>query len=138
MPNGKGYYDMQQPMSKTQPGKPGGHKAQENGDGHDFNTKGKIASNEESCYHDLGPGSGSYGNFAEKDAQLTYLKERNKQGQEVNQYSATSRESRMKTGNVGLTAYNSKPIPEVYAPATSQDEPDANAVEYKTDLKDRG
>lgn len=42
-----------------------------------------------------------------------------------------------KTAN-SPTAYNSDPIPETYKPATSNGVPDANAVEYKTDKKDRG
>ncbi len=35
------------------------------------------------------------------------------------------------------TAYNGKPIPETYKPATSHGTPDADAVQYKTIIKDR-
>lgn len=131
MPNDKGYYDMNQPMKKTQPAKAGDHGTgcNYNGDAHDFNTKGKVTSNAGSDYHDVHrKDSGLHGNFAEKDAQAAYLRDRGMKGQRVMNYSATSEESRLHTHNVGPTAYNNRPIDEVYKPATSQHVPPADAV----------
>lgn len=135
MSNPKGYKDR--PDSKFQPASLEKRDANYMGSGHDFNTKGKITSNSDSDYHNLGgKNSGLHGNFAEKDASLDYLRNRNKQGQQVQHFSATSRESVLKTMG-GSTAYDPMPIPEVYHPATSQGPVPPDAVEYKTDKKDR-
>ncbi len=122
---------MHQPMSKTQPGKPGGHKAQYNGDGHDFNEKAKVTS-PGSSYHGYGEGF----NSTDKDASLDYMKSRNKQGIEVRDYSGTHDHKREKTKNVGATAYNSNPIAQTYSPATSNGAPDQDQVVYQTKTKD--
>ena len=132
MPNYKGFVSKD---SKTQPAKCGGYEGVYNGDAHDFNIKSKVTKMG-GCYADLGCGSGMGGNYADKDASISYLKERNKKGQEVKNFSATSMESKVHTGG-GLSAYNSNPIPETYKPATSQGEIDPNAVIYKNKVKDR-
>lgn len=137
MPNDKGFYDMSQPMKKTQPKQCGGYEGTYHGDAHDFNTKGKITKVEGSDYASLDrPDSGLHGNFAEKDAQIAYLNERNRKGQQVANFSATSREAVMKTGG-GVTAYDSMPIPETYRAATSQGSVPPDAIQYKTDPKVR-
>jgi len=143
MANDKGFFDMHQPMSKTQPAKlsdrerDGQRNGNYNGDAHDFNTKGKSTSNSGSDYHDVArKDSGLHGNFAEKDASMAYLRERNKLGQEVNHFSAGSLQSRLKTEG-GPTAYDSMPIHEVYKPATSQGEVHPNAIQYNVESKDR-
>lgn len=59
------------------------------------------------------------GNWAEKNASISRL-------DLVNKSTSTS-----------PTAYNGLPIPETYKCATSNGEPDANAVEYKTKMKDQ-
>jgi len=139
MPNDKGYYDMQQPMSKTQPAKTGfgdNYDGNENGKGHDFNLKGKVTKTEGSDYNDFRKDSGLHGNFSEKDSSLEYLRNRNKEGQSVANYSATQRQSRIHTEG-GVTAYDSMPIPETYKPATSQGNCLHNAVQYDVEIKDR-
>ena len=124
MPNDKGFYDMHQPDSKTQPARVPNRPSSEHGDGHEFNIKGKITNNAGSDYHDVHrPSSGLHGNFAEKDAQLAYLTERGKKGQVIKSYTGTHENSRLHTYNTGPTAYNNKPIDEVYKPATSQHVP---------------
>lgn len=138
MPNAKGYFDFQQPMSKSQPAKHKQVEGNQNGDGHDFNLKGKVTSNAESCYHDMSAGSGSYGNFAEKDASLAYLKERGKKGQEIRSYSGTTQHAKLKRHDHGGTAYDTRPIAEVYEPATSNGKVPSDAVEYNTKKKTRG
>lgn len=138
MANEKGFYDMQQPMKKTQPAKAGDHGTgcNYNGDGHDFNTKGKITNTSGSDYHDVSrKDSGLHGNFAEKDAQAAYLRERGKQGQVVKSWTGTGENNRVHTHNIGNTAYNSRPIDEVYKPATSMDVPPANAIMRSTNTK---
>jgi hypothetical protein len=119
-----------QPMSKSQPGRAStpskgdmsGMKNTEHrqfGDEHDFNHKGKVTSNQGSDYHDIGRGnSGLYGNFAEKDKAMEYLKNRGQKGQEVRHYNAGKMEAKMYTG-AGPTAYNGNPAYETYKPATS-------------------
>lgn len=133
MPNDKGFLDMNQPMKKTQPASVPKRDAARHGDAHDFNTQGKITNNAGSDYADVArPNSGLHGNFAEKDAQLKYLLDRNKQGQVVKNYNATTEESRLHTYNIGQTAYNSRPIDEVYKPATSQNIPPSEAIVRST------
>lgn len=135
MGNFKGF--KERPNEKFQPKPAGGYDSKQHGEGHDFNTKGKITSNSGSDYHDLGrKDSGLHGNFAEKDASLAYLRDRNKQGQVVQHFSGTSRESKLLTGG-GSTAYDTMPIPEVYHPATSQGSVPPDAVVYKSDVKSR-
>jgi hypothetical protein len=129
------------PDSKTQPASTGqGDNYSGNWNGtpsHDHNYKGRSINTEGSDYNDLGrKSSGLHGNFAEKDASMEYLRERNKQGQSVANFSGTERQSRIHTQGGG-TAYNGMPIPEVYKPATSQGNCLPNAVEYKTEKKDR-
>lgn len=135
MPNLKGF--KERPDSKFQPDVAGGYDANYNGDTHEFNIKGKITNVSGSDYHDGARGnSGLYGNFAEKDASMEYLRNRNKDGQEIRNYNATSEMAKLKTGG-GATAYDSMPIPEVYKPATSQGSVPPNAIEYRTKDKDR-
>lgn len=133
--NNKGY--KSRPESFYQPARLEKREGNVNGSSHDFNTKGKITSTSESCYHNPSAGSGSYGNFAEKDAQLAYLTERGKKGAVIKQFTGGQEHSRMHTSNIGPTAYNSRPIDEVYKPATSQHVPPAEAVVYNTKKKDR-
>lgn len=139
MKNDKGFYDFQQPMSKTQPAKAspppysgkgeGKTKAGEFGNEHEFNIKGKVTSNEGSTYHDVSNSdSGLTGNFKEKDASQEYLRERGMKGQEVRHFNATKMEARMHTGNSGGTVYNSNPVYETYHPATSNKQPSSDAV----------
>ncbi len=106
------------------------------GDGHDFNLKGKSTKTSGSDYNSFEKDSGLHGNFSEKDASMEYLRGRNKEGQSVSHYSATSREARLHTGSGG-TAYDGRPIPEVYHPATSQGSVPPDAVVYKNDMKSR-
>lgn len=128
MKNDKGFYDFQQPMSKSQPGKPGGHSANEHGDAHEFNIKGKVT-NQGSDYSNPGdPSSGLHGNFSEKDASIAYLKDRCIKGQEINHFSGGQRHSRLHTYNGGSTAYNGNPIGQVYEPATSNKVANAQPV----------
>lgn len=104
----------------------------------DINEKSFGTNTKGSDYHDYGRSdSGLHGNFAQKDASVKYLKERGQRGQTIRNYSAGSLNSKHSTGNIGQTAYNSNPIPEVYKPATSNGEPDANAVVYNVEKKDR-
>lgn len=136
MPKEKGFYDMHQPMSKTQPAAVPERPFSTHGDGHDFNQKGKITNNAGSDYHDVArPNSGLHGNFSEKDAQLKHLTERGKKGQVIKNFSGTNEQSRLHTYNAGSTAYNSKPIDEVYKPATSQNVPPADAVTRPVEKK---
>lgn len=134
MKNDKGFYDMHQPMSKTQPAKVPNRTPVNHGDGHDFNMKAKVT-NPGSGYNDLGKGSGAGFNGAEKDASLAYMTERGKKGQVVNQFTATERVSRDHTHNVGPTAYNNCPIDEVYKPATSGKYPSPQAIVRPTEKK---
>lgn len=111
--------------------------SKDHGDAHDFNIKGKSINTEGSDYNDLGrKSSGLYGNFAEKDASMAYLRDRNKQGQMVQHFSGTERQSRLTTGG-GVTAYDALPIPEVYQPATSNGPINPNAIVYKSEMKER-
>lgn len=135
MPNGKGFYDMQQPMKKTQPGIPGGHNFTGKENGHDFNTKAKVT-NPGNGYNNVGAGAGAGFNGAEKDASIKYLTERGQKGQVVNQFTATHRTSKDHTQNVGTTAFNSRPIAQVYKPATSNGAPSQDQIVYKTKTKD--
>ena len=108
-----------------------------NGDSHNFNIKGKVTSNSGSDYHSFGRAdSGLHGNFADKDASLAYLRDRNKQGIEVKHFSGTTQHAKLKIGN-GSTAFDGRPIPEVYQPATSNGTIDPNAVVYKATVKSR-
>lgn len=103
----------------------------------DFNKKGKIESIEGSDYHEYGrKTSGLYGNFAEKDASMEYLRGRNKEGQRIRSYSGTNLNGELKTG-AGVTAFDAMPIPETYHPATSQGSIPPNAVVYETTEKTR-
>lgn len=124
--------------SKYRPPEVKDRDSNENGDAqHDFNKEGKIVNVKGSDYEDVSrQNSGLYGNFAEKDASMEYLRARNKEGMEVRNYSGTKELSRLKVGG-GSTAYDNTPIPEVYHPATSQGPINPNAVVYKTEQKDR-
>lgn len=66
-----------------------------------------------------GPVEKEYGNFSEKNASIS-------------RHDMTGKQ----TANCG-TAYNSEPIPETYKPATSNGVPNANAIEYNTEKKNR-
>ena len=135
MPNDKGFFDMQQPMKKTQPGIPGGHSAGEHGSGsHDFNIKAKVT-NSGSNYNNVGAGAGGGFNGAQKDASLKYLTERGKKGMSLQQFTATHQKSKEHTNNVGTTAFNSKPIAQVYKPATSNGAPSQDQIIYPNDTK---
>lgn len=102
-----------------------------------FNEKGKVTNTKGSDYHDLSrKDSGLYGNFSEKDASLDYLRGRNKDGQRIRNYSGNSLNSELRTG-AGSTAYDGRPIPEVYKPATSQGSVPPNAVVYTSIEKTR-
>jgi hypothetical protein len=105
------------------------------GDAHDFNSKAKVT-NPGNGYNNTGKGAGAGFNSAEKDASIAYLKNRGEKGIVVNQFTGTHIVSRDHTNNVGVTAYNSKPIDQVYAPATSQGVPSPNQVTYKYVEKD--
>lgn len=132
MPNYKGFISKD---SKSQPGKPGGHDGNYTGDYCDFNEKSKVTKNGGS-YQDFGPGSGLSGNYSDKDNSMNSLKERGKKGIEVCNYTGTNEHSKMTIGS-GPTAYDTRPIPETYKPATSNGEVDPNAVEYNTAKKNR-
>lgn len=139
MPNGKGYKNRDesfyQPAKLSDREREGQSDCSYHGDGHDFNIKGKVTAMGGS-YADMSPGSGMDGNYSDKDSSLEYLRNRNKQGQMVQAFTATERHSRMTTGG-GATAYDSMPIPEVYKPATSHGAVPPDAIEYKTEQKDR-
>lgn len=134
MPNGKGFRNHAD--EKTQPDQSGerGNEGSTNGYLHPFNEDQKVTNVKGSMYQDFGGGISD--NFDEKDVNLNDLQARNKKGQMVTEWNATSRDKVSYDGS-GLTAYNGRPIPEVYEPATSQKEPNANAVEYNTVKKDR-
>ena len=83
-----------------------------------FNEKDKVTS-EYDNYQRLSGSDKPYGNFAEKNASISRL-------DMVGKNSANSG-----------TAYNGKPIPETYKPATSEGVPNADAVVYKNIEKDR-
>lgn len=102
----------------------------------DFNKQGKVTNVSGSDYNDFRKNSGLYGNFAEKDASMDYLRGRNKEGQRIKNYSGTNELSELRTGG-GVTAYDARPIPEVYHPATSQGPISPNAVVYNTTDKNR-
>lgn len=128
-----------QPLSKSQParasdgskGDKSGYKKTEHrefGDMHDFNHKGKITNNSGSDYHDLGrANSGLYGNFAEKDKQNEYLKERGMKGQEIHHFNGTNEHKKIYPGT-GVTAYNTNPNYEVFSPATGHNAVPSRAV----------
>lgn len=102
----------------------------------DFNTAGKSTNTAGSDYHDTArPDSGLHGNFAEKDANRQTLIERSQEGMRVQHWTGNERHAKIHTENVGLTAYNSKPIPEVYGPATSHGVPGADPVVYRAKKK---
>jgi hypothetical protein len=143
----RGYYDFQQPMSKTQPAKASDpacgdmsgkkntpHRDFNEGE-HDFNYAAKVKGMGGN-YQEFGkPQAGLNFNSAEKDASLEYLKERNRKGQEVKNYSGGNYNSRLHTMNGGVTAYNSMPINEVYTPATSHKVPPAEAITHGKIIK---
>lgn len=125
------------PDSKTQPSNKGfGDERDGNFNGfmHPFNEEQKITNTKGSSYQDFAGGISD--NFSQKDDNIEALNKRGQQGQMVQRWDHTKRTS-MDTRGAGLTAYNSEPIPETYKCATSNGEPDANAVQYKTDIKDR-
>lgn len=135
MPNNKGF--KERPDAKFQPKPCGGYEGTYHGDTHDFNIKGKITNTSGSDYHDQSrQNSGLHGNFDEKDASLEYLRARNKDGQEIRNFSGTKDLARLRTQG-GATAYDPMPIPEVYKPATSQGKVPPNAVQYNTEQKSR-
>lgn len=136
----RGFWDMQQPLSKTQPAEASdyskgdlkGDKNTEHRDFHDgahtFNHKGKVSSMGDN-YQNFGkPQAGLHFNSAEKDASLAYLKERNMKGQEVRNFSGGTMEAKMTTDNGGVTAYNGMPIKETYICATSNKVPSSSPV----------
>lgn len=138
----RGWYDMQQPMSKTQParssdpscGDMSGRKNTEYRDSnkgeHDFNYEGKVKQMGGN-YMEFGkPQAGLGFNGSDKDSSIEYLKERNRKGQEVRNYSGGNYPSRVHTNNGGVTAYNSMPINEVYKSATSNKVTSAEPVIY--------
>lgn len=138
--NKRGFYSFQQPWSKTQPAKASdpskgdmsGSKNTEHrdlqGGQHDFNYKGKVTKMGDT-FHNFGkPQSGLNGNFSDKDASNEYLRDRGLKGQRVKNYSGGNPQSIMHTNNIGVTAYNSNPINEVYRPATSNRVPSADPV----------
>lgn len=140
----RGFYDMQQPLSKTQPAKASdpsegdmsGSKNTDHRDlqkgAHDFNYKAKVT-NPGGNFHDFGDkNAGLKFNGAEKDTSLSYLKERNMKGQEVRDFSGGNPISKLHTMNGGVTAYNSMPVKEVYQPATSQKVPPEQAITDST------
>lgn len=131
MKNDKGFFDMHQPMSKTQPGK-ASQPSEGNtnyGDAHEFNQHSFGTNTGGSDYHDTGrPDSGLHGNFAQKDASVEYLRNRGKEGMEIRHFSGTHEQARIKTENQGVTAYPNRPIDEVYKPATSQHTPYCSPV----------
>jgi hypothetical protein len=136
----RGFYDFQQPLSKTQPGKASdyskgdmsGNKNTEHRDlnkgAHDFNYKAKVT-NSGGNFHDFGnPQAGLKFNGAQKDASMSYLKERNMKGQEVRNFTGGNEKSRLHTHNGGVTAYNAMPVRETYTPATSHNAPPPDAI----------
>lgn len=141
----RGFYDMQQPLSKTQPAKPsdpsmGDHSGMKNTDerylggdtSHDFNYKAKVTSGGGN-FHDFGDkNAGLKFNGSQKDASLDYLKDRSMKGQEVRNFSGGNEVSRLHTMNGGVTAYNSMPVNEVYRSATSNKEPPQQAIKDST------
>jgi hypothetical protein len=80
--------------------------AKTNGHMGHFNEKAKVTENS------------ANGNFSEKDASIAYLTERGKKGITVREYKQNKMTDKYSTGNNGVTAYNSKPINQVYKPAT--------------------
>ncbi len=130
MPNYKGFISKDE---KSQPGKPGGHEGNYTGEYCDFNKKSKVTA-PGGNYQDFG--SGMSGNFTNKDSSLDGLKERGKKGIEVHNFTGTNESSKMTIGS-GPTAYDARPIPETFIPATSNGKVDPNAVEYNTKKKDR-
>lgn len=138
MPNGKGFKNHDD--NKTQPAKLSNRDREDQADGsyhgftHPFNEEQKITNTKGSSYQDFGGGISD--NFGEKDINIAALEKRNKEGNLVQYWTATHR-TEADTNGEGPTAYNTKPIPETYKPATSNGVPDANAVQYETDIKDR-
>jgi len=107
------------------------------GAGKEINMKAKVTSNEGSDYHDPGrSSSGLHGNFSQKDASMAYLQNRGKEGIKIRSYQGNTVHSDHTTNNMGVTAYNNQPIPEVYKPATSHDIPSPKAVRYTAIHKD--
>lgn len=112
---------------------------------HDFNYAAKVTQ-EGSDFHDYGRRDANlHGNFAQKDASIAYLQNRNKQGQEIRHFAGGNKQSIIHTNNGGVTAYNGNPIRETYTPATSNKVPSADPVrrtilEKKTTVpsKDQG
>lgn len=126
------------PDSKTQPAQPNDGTGNWNGTinvpfREDMKVTKPIGSN--GSYQDFGGGTSN--NYSQKDKNMDELQARNKQGNIVQRWTATDRQSISYQGE-GPTAYNISPIPETYTPATSNGVPDANAVEYNTDKKNRG
>lgn len=130
MPNGKGFDSKDE---KFQPAKLSDRErdGQGNGNwielnngntygmGNKFDKADKVT-NAGGSYQDFeSPDPKEYGNFSEKNSSISRLDMVGK--------------SRSNCG----TAYNGRPIPETYKPATSNGVPDANAVQYKNDVKDR-
>lgn len=143
----RGFYDFQQPMSKTQParasdpsrGDNSGRKNTEfrdSNDGeHNFNYKAKVTS-PGGNFHDFGEKqAGLDFNGAQKDASLAYLKERGMKGQEVRNFSGGNYNSKLHTYNGGTTAHNSMPVRETYTPATSHKAPPPDAIVHNQVVK---
>jgi len=127
----RGYYDFNQPLSKTQPAKASDpscgdmtgqknteHRDFNNGD-HNFNYAGKVKQMG-GQFHEFGKSqAGLHFNGDDKDSSINYLKDRNMKGQEIRNFSGGNRNAKIHTNNGGTTAYNGNPIREVYTPATS-------------------
>ena len=84
-----------------------------------FNDKAKVAGGG-SDYHELSPTSGLDGNFDTKDKSIEYLRQRGKEGMTVHHFSGGTEVSRVSTHDNGGSVYPSRPIAEVYKPATGQ------------------
>jgi len=126
--------------SKTQPPRVGGYPQSQNpntlGPGANFNHTDKVTNTQGSDYHDVArPTSGLRGNFAEKDAQFERNIIQGQQGQDIKHFSGTNLINKMMTDNVGTTAYNNRPIDEVYRPATSHALPIADSISRPTQEK---
>lgn len=93
----------------------------QNGDGHEFNIKGKVTSMG-GAYHDPTPGSGAGGNWADKDASQAYLRARGAKGQRIENFTGGQMHGREHTGEHGQSIYPTSPIPQVYKRATGHND----------------
>jgi hypothetical protein len=103
-----------------------------------FNIKGKVTSMGGDYHNQGSKSSGLNGNFGDKNASNAYLKERGKEGIKVRNFSGTNLPAEHSTGNIGQSAYNSKPIDQVYEPATSKKSlPPAAPIVYNKIIKQK-